>query len=192
MKLLFDFFPVLLFLIVFKFSPVEAEAMKNATAVLILASIIQVSAYWLKTRKVNKMHILTLAMVLIFGGATIYFNNPLFLIWKVSILYWLLACIFLGSQFIGKKPIIKRTMGEAITLPENIWVQLNIAWVIFFTIVGFINLYVGFSYDTGTWVNFKFFGLFGLMFVFMIIQVLFISKYIKEETDSKPDNNETN
>jgi len=188
MKLLFDFFPVLLFFIVFKFSPVEAEAMKNATAVLIVATIIQVTAYWLKNRKVNKMHILTLALVLIFGGATIYFDNTLFLIWKVSVAQWLFASVFLGSQYIGEKSIIKRMMGQAMSLPENIWVQLNFAWVIFFIFLGFINLYVGFSFDTDTWVNFKLFGVFGLMFTFILVQTLYLSKYIKEDqTDTKPD-----
>jgi len=181
MKLLFDFFPVLLFFIVFKTNPDETQGMINATAVLIIATVIQVAANWIKSRTVNKMHVITLVLVLIFGGATIYFQDKLFLIWKVTIAQWLFAVVFIGSQYIGKASIIKRMMGKAISLPENIWVQLNFAWASFFIFVGIVNLYIAYNYDFSTWVDFKLFGVFGLMLAFIIIQTLYISRYMKEE-----------
>ncbi|VAW95251.1 Intracellular septation protein IspA [hydrothermal vent metagenome] len=181
MKLLFDFFPIVLFFIVFKTNPDETQGMINATAVLILATIVQVAANWIKNRTINKMHVITLVLVLIFGGATIYFQDKMFLIWKVTILYWLFAVVFIASQYIGKSSIIKKTMSHAISLPDNIWLQLNFAWAGFFVFVGVVNLYIAYNYDFGIWVNFKLFGVFGLMFAFIIIQALYISKYVKED-----------
>ncbi len=191
MKILFDFFPVLLFFIVFKTNPDETQGMINATAVLIVATIIQVAITWIKTKTINKMHVITLVLVLVFGGATIYFQDKLFLIWKVTIAQWLFAAVFIGSEYIGKTSIIKRMMGKAITLPDNIWVQLNFAWSFFFIFVGIVNLYVAYNYDFSTWVDFKLFGVFGLMFTFIILQTLYISKYIKEEpADTESDKSE--
>jgi len=188
-KILFDFFPVTLFFIVFKLTPDEIQGMINATAVLIVATIIQVIANWIKNRTINKMHVITLVLVVILGGATIYFQDKSFLIWKVTIAQWLFAIVFIGSQFIGKTSIIKRMMGKAITLPETVWIQLNFAWAGFFIFVGFVNLYVAYNYDFSTWVDFKLFGVLGLMLTFIIIQTLFISKYMKDEqADTKSDN----
>lgn len=192
MKLLFDFFPVLLFFIVFKTSPDETQGMINATAILIVATVIQVVANWIKNRTINKMHIITLTLVLIFGGATIYFQDKLFLIWKVTIAQWLFATVFIGSQYIGKTSIIKRMMGKAITLPEKIWTQLNFAWASFFIFVGIVNLYVAYNFDFSTWVDFKLFGVFGLMFTFIILQTLYISKYIKDDQDDQIDTKSDN
>ncbi len=193
MKFLFDFFPVLLFFIVVKTTPDETQGMINATAVLIIATVIQVTANWIKSRTINKMHLITLILVLIFGGATIYFQNKLFLFWKVTIAQWLFAVVFIGSQYIGKTSIIKRMMGKAISLPENIWVQLNFAWAFFFILVGIVNLIVAFNVDFSTWVDFKLFGVFGMMFTFIILQTFYISKYIKEEpSDSETDKTQNN
>ncbi len=191
MKILFDFFPVLLFFIVFKTNPDETQGMINATAVLIVATIVQVAITWFKTKTINKMHVITLVLVLVFGGATIYFQDKLFLIWKVTIAQWLFAAVFIGSEYIGKMSIIKRMMGKAITLPDKIWIQLNFAWSFFFIFVGIVNLYVAYNYEFGTWVDFKLFGVFGLMFTFIILQTLYISKYIKEEpVDTESDKSE--
>lgn len=185
MKFLFDFFPVLLFFITFKSHDDPIEGMVTATGVLIMATLFQVGFNWLKHRKIEKMHIITLILVLVFGGATIYFKEPSYLIWKVTIANWLFALIFFSSHFIGHKPIIKRMMDHMIQLPESVWTKLSLSWITFFTLLGTINLFIGFNYDFDTWVDFKFYGLMGLTLAFTILQSIFISKYIQPENDKE-------
>lgn len=182
MKFLFDFFPIFLFFIAYK-----AYDIYVATAVIIVASIIQVGWFWLQNRRVEKMHIITLFIVVIFGGATLAFDDPDFIKWKPTVVNWLFGVAFIGSQFIGKKPIVQRMMEANVELPASIWPKLNIAWAIFFIFSGALNLYVAFSghYDMDTWVNFKMFGMIGLTFVFIIGQAFFIGRYIEEpETEN--------
>ncbi len=188
MKFLFDFFPILLFFITFKSHEDQIEGMVTATGVLIMATLFQVSFNWLKHRKIEKMHIITLVLVIIFGGATIYFKEPSYLIWKVTIANWLFAIVFFASHFIGHKPIIKRMMDHMIQLPESVWTKLSLSWISFFTALGILNLFIGFNYDFDTWVDFKFYGLMGLTLAFTILQSIFISKYIQPEpeADSEP------
>lgn len=185
MKFLFDFFPVLLFFITFKSHDDPIKGMVTATGVLILATLFQVGFNWLRHRKIEKMHVITLTLVLVFGGATIYFKEPGYLIWKVTIANWLFALVFFSSHFIGHKPIIKRMMDHMIQLPESVWTKLSFSWIIFFTLLGTINLFIGFNYDFDTWVDFKFYGLMGLTLVFTILQSIFISKYMKETTQDE-------
>jgi len=183
MKFLFDFFPVVFFYIAFNVSKKytdEVDAMIIATAVLMAATVAQVAFNWFKHRKIEKMHIIVLVLALVFGGATIYFRDQQFLIWKVSIANWLFAVVFLGSHFIGHTHVIKRMMQHAVTLPDPIWDRLSYMWIVFFTALGFINLAVGYQYDFDTWVDFKLFGLLGLTFAFIILQTLYLSRHMKE------------
>lgn len=189
MKFLFDFFPILLFFITFKSHSDEIEGMVTATGVLILATLFQVGYTWLKHQRIEKMHVITLVLVIIFGGATMYFREPAYLIWKVTIANWLFAIVFLGSHFIGKMPIIKRMMNHAIQLPDNIWTRLSASWISFFFILGVINIYVGSTYDFDTWVDFKFYGLMGLTLAFTILQALYISRYIVTTDEQTADSN---
>ncbi len=175
MKQLLDFFPIILFFIAYK-----AYDIYVATAVVIVATIFQVAFTWFKFKKVEKMQWITLGLILVMGGATLYLQDEQFIKWKLSIIEWLFGLAFLGSQFIGKKPFVERMMGENIELPANIWRRLNFFWALFFISVGFINLYVMFNYDTDTWVDFKTFGVPGLMVVFIIAQMIFLYKYIPE------------
>lgn len=176
MKFLTDFFPIILFFIAYKM-----EGIYVATGVAIAASFVQVAGSWLITRKVEKMHLITFAILAVFGGATLAFQDPLFIQWKPTVINWLFAAVFLGSQFIGEKSIIERMMGHAISVERSIWNQLNIAWVIFFIISGLANIYVAFNYPEDTWVNFKLFGLMGMTFVFVIGQAFFLAKYMPTE-----------
>ena len=176
MKFLTDFFPIILFFIAYKM-----EGIYVATGVAIAASFIQVAGSWLINRKVEKMHLITFAILAVFGGATLLFHDPLFIKWKPTVINWLFAAVFLGSQFIGEKPIIERMMGHALSVDRPIWNKLNIAWVIFFIISGLANIYVAFNYDENTWVNFKLFGLMGMTFVFVIGQAFFLAKYMPTE-----------
>jgi intracellular septation protein len=175
MNQLFEFFPIILFFIAFKLYDIYV-----ATAVVIVATIIQVAYTWFKHRKVETMQWITLALILVMGGATIYLQDEQFIKWKLSIIEWLFGLAFLGSQFIGKKPFVERMMSGSLTLPAVVWKRLNIMWAGFFISVGFINLYVMYNYNTDDWVTFKTFGVPGLMIIFILVQMIFIYKYIPE------------
>ena len=214
MKLLFDFFPIILFFVSYYqasflventfigqlINPEKPEfitATIVATSIAIIASFIQVGYHWLKTHKFERMHLFSLTLITILGGITIYLGNPAFIQWKPTVLNWLFAVVFLFSMFIGDRPIIQRMMGEQIKLPENVWKTLNLSWVAFFFISGTANLYVAFYYDLqaepgvrmDTWVNFKLFGLMGLTIAFVILQAIYLSRHITE--DDIPDNQTT-
>ncbi|MFQ5469417.1 MAG: septation protein A [Gammaproteobacteria bacterium] len=179
-KFLFDFFPVLLFFAGYKLYDIYV-----ATAVAIVASVLQVALYGFKYRKVETVHIVTLLLIGIFGGLTLYLQDETFIKWKPTILNWLFGVAFLASHIIGGQPITQRMMGATISLPNRIWINLNIGWTIFFVSLGFINLYVIYNYDTDTWVNFKSFGLMGLMFAFVIAQSLYLAPHIKTTENEK-------
>ena len=179
--MMFDFLPVILFFVVYKMVDIYA-----ATAVLIAACAVQTIAHRLMNGHFEKSHVITLVLVAIFGGLTLYLQDENFIKWKPTAINWLFAVIFIGSQFIGKKTIVERMMGSTINLPSLVWVKLNIAWALFFTALGALNIYVAFSFDTDTWVNFKLFGLMGLTFAFIILQSIYLMPYLKEaEKDSK-------
>lgn len=176
MKFLFDFFPILLFFIAYKVFDIYV-----ATAVAIVSSFIQVGWFWLQYRRVEKMHVITLVMITLLGGATLVLQDDTFIKWKVTVVQWAFGIAFLGSQFIGKKPIIQRMMEASVELSREVWTRLNIAWSIFFIATGFLNLYVAYNFDTDTWVNFKMFGMLGLTFLFILGQAFFIGRYIKDD-----------
>jgi len=188
MKMLFDFFPVALFFVVYKTYDIY-----TATAVLIAACAVQTIAHRMISGRFENAHVITLVLVAIFGGLTLYLQDENFIKWKPTAINWLFAIIFIGSQFIGQKTIIERMMGSTITLPNLVWTKLNIAWALFFIALGGLNIYVAFSFDTDTWVNFKLFGLMGLTFVFIIAQSLYLMPYLKEadELNKPSDDSET-
>ena len=137
MKFLADFFPVLLFFITYKLYGIYA-----ATAVAIAASFVQVSWHWLQHKKVETMHLVTLGILVVFGGLTLLLEDKTFIMWKPSVINWLFAAIFFGSAFVGDKTITERMMGSRIALPDAIWSRLNHMWVLFFLLMGALNLYV--------------------------------------------------
>ena len=183
MKFLADFFPILLFFIAYKMYDLYV-----ATAVIIAASLVQISYAWLKHRKVEKMHLITFAMVAIFGGLTLFLQDEMFIKWKPSVINWLFAIAFIGSQYIGEKTFIERMLGGNIQLPRNNWVKLNFSWAMFFASLGFINLYVVYNFDTDTWVNFKLFGMTGLTFAFVLAQGIFLMKFMKQQETQTEEN----
>ena len=180
-KLLLDFFPVLLFFVAYKSYDDPTEGIIAATAVAIVASIVQVSYTRLKFGRVENMHLITMALIVVLGGATILLRDEMFIKWKPSVVNWLFAAVFLGSQFIGSKNIVRRMMDKAVSLPNNIWTRLNLGWAVFFVFAGFLNLYVVYNYDTDTWVNFKLFGLLGLTILFVIAQSFYLMRHIQED-----------
>lgn len=181
MKFLFDLFPVILFFIAFKFFGIF-----TATAVAMIATIGQIIYSKIRHGAVDKMLMMSGIIITVFGGATLLLKDPQFIQWKPSILYWLFTAGLLGSQVFFKKNPIRSMMEKQISLPDAVWSRLNIAWALLFFALGFLNLYVAYNYSQDIWVDFKLFGITGIMFLFIIVQTFLISKYLPKE-DSKGD-----
>ena len=177
MKLLVDFFPIVLFFAAYKLADIYV-----ATLAAIVGAVIQVAYTWIRTRKVETMHLVSLVLILVFGGATWFLRDPTFIKWKPTVLNWLFGLVFLGSQFIGDKPVIQRMLSAQIELPAFVWRRLNLAWVTFFLTIGTVNLYVAYSYEESVWVNFKLFGMLGLTVVFVLLQSVYLSRHMPQAT----------
>jgi intracellular septation protein len=170
MQLLFDFFPLIVFFVVYQFYGVYA-----ATAAIIVAMAGQIGYQWLRHRKVNKMLLVSGIAVALLGGVTLALRDPVFVQWKPTIVNWLFAAAFLGSQLVGAKTLTERVMGHAIQLEPSLWRQLNTIWVLNFLVLGAANLYVVYNFDEETWVDFKVFGMVGLSLLTAIGQALWIA-----------------
>jgi len=181
MKLLIDFFPIILFFVAFKFADIYV-----ATGVAIVATIAQIGYLRYKVGKVEPMQWVSLGVIVLFGGATIVAQNETFIKWKPTVLYWLMGGALLVGQFIFKKNLLKSLMGAQMSLPESAWRVLNWSWTGFFAVMGVINLWVAFSFDTDTWVSFKLFGGLGLMALFVVAQAFYLSRFMKAEEAGKP------
>ena len=179
MKFLFDFFPIILFFAAFKLYGIY-----TATAVAIAATFGQIGWVWLRHRKVDTMLWVSLAIITLFGGATLFLHDETFIKWKPTVLYWLFAVVLAASAGLFRKNLIRTMMEKQFSAPDFVWRNLNLSWMVFFLLMGVLNLYVAFNYSTDTWVNFKLFGSMGLMFAFVILQGLMLSKYIEEEKGS--------
>jgi intracellular septation protein len=153
-----------------------------ATAVAIVATLVQVLITWIKNHKVEKVHLITLILVTVLGGTTLILQDEIFFKWKPTVVNWLFGITFLGSQFIGKKNLAERAMGAAINVPVQIWAKINLSWAFFFITMGFLNLYVVYNFDTDTWVDFKFYGMLGLTFAFAIAQAFYLSRFAEEKS----------
>lgn len=175
MQLLFDFLPVIAFFVAYKFADIYV-----ATVVIIVATVIQVSIHWLRTRRVNPMHVVSAGLVLVFGGLTLWIRDTAFIMWKPTVVNWLFAAAFLVSSWrrFGHRPLIQRLMNATdaeFELSPALWRQLNWMWIGFFALMGAANLAVFRYFDEATWVNFKLFGMFGLTLVFIVAQGFWIS-----------------
>ena len=207
MKLLFDFLPIILFFAAFKYAeahkawaasfatsqlgflvsggevgPSEAPVLL-ATVVVILATLAQVAWLKLRGRKVDTMLWVSLGLVVVLGGATIYFHNETFIKWKPSVLYWAMGLSFWLSPLLFGKNLLRALMGAQMQLPARIWHRLNFAWVAFFAGMGLLNLWVAYSFSTDVWVDFKLFGGIGLMLLFTLAQGLYLNRYLKDDAD---------
>lgn len=177
MKLLFDLFPLLLFFGAYKFADLYV-----ATGVAMAASVLQILWLVARRKKIEPMHWINLTIIVVFGGATLFLHNELFIKWKPTVLYWLFAVVLLGGQFIAKKNLMRSMLGAQIQLPDAVWNRLNTAWALFFAVVGCVNLYVAYNWPTETWVTFKVFGIFGLLLAFVIIQSIYLGRHMKTPT----------
>jgi intracellular septation protein len=205
MKVLFDLFPVILFFVAYtgaKHAPDSASAIVSsllgavgagasvsaeqgpillATAVAIVATICQVGWLLLRKRKVDAMLWISLAIIVVMGGATLLLRDPTFIKWKPTVLYWAFAVVLLGADLLLSKNMIRSMMQAQMSLPDAVWTRLNLSWVLFFAVMGAANLYVAYNYSESTWVNFKLFGGIGLMVVFVVIQGVMLSRFLESE-----------
>ena len=176
MKFLFDFFPILLFFIAYKFGGIYV-----ATGVAIVASFVQIGWVMARGKKVETMMWISLAIIVVFGGATLLLHNETFIKWKPTVLYWLFAAILLGGSWLFNKNIIRAMMAKQVSLPEPVWNKLNLSWAGFFIVMGATNLYVAYNFSTDIWVDFKLFGSTAMMLVFVIAQSLILAKHMNNE-----------
>ena len=211
MKILFDFLPLLLFFGTFKY----AEGRKDwaarfasehfgflvsggvvgtteapvllATLVVIVATLVQIAFLLARGKKIDLMLWISLGLVVVLGGATVWFHNETFIKWKPSVLYWAMGASFWVSQTFFHKNLLQTLIGNQLELPPSVWQRLNFAWIAFFALMGLLNLYVAYSFSTSAWVNFKLFGGMGLMLVFTLAQGVYLSRHIKPDAaESKP------
>jgi intracellular septation protein len=176
MKFLFDLFPVILFFIAFKVTDIYV-----ATGVAIAASFLQVTWLKLRRKKVEPMLWASLAIIAVFGGATLLLQDETFIKWKPTVLYWLFGAVLAISALAFRRNLIRTMLSEQMQLPEAVWGRLNLSWVGFFVFMGAANLYVAYNYSTDLWVNFKLFGGMGLMLLFVVLQAFFLARYVEEE-----------
>ncbi|GLS89151.1 putative intracellular septation protein A [Psychromonas marina] len=178
MKQLVEFIPLVIFFIVYKMVDIYA-----ATAALMVAMTITfIYSYFKNGKKAEKMQIITLAMILIFGTLTLVLHDDVFIKWKVTLVYAVFSIALLVTQFIFKKPAIKQMLGKELELPDNIWNNLNLAWALFFASLGAINVYVAFTMSQEVWVNFKVFGLLAVTLLFTILSGLYLYKHLPQDS----------
>jgi intracellular septation protein len=184
LSLFYDLVPVVLFFIAFKFYGIYV-----ATVVGIVVTALQVLVSTLWFRKIDKKQMITLVIFILFGGLTLYLHNPIFIKWKPTVIYWIFGAVFLGSHFIGNKTLIERLFASTLenndnpmkNIPVAVWRNLNIAWIIFFILLGGINLCVAYQFSTNAWVNFKLYGVMGSLLGFSIVQALYLTRYITDK-----------
>jgi intracellular septation protein len=176
MKFLFDIFPVILFFIAFKVYDIYV-----ATAVAMAATFLQIGWTWLRHRKVDNLLWVSLALIVVFGGATLLLQDETFIKWKPTVLYWLFCAVLAVAALGFRKNLIRAMMETQVTLPEVVWGKLLASWIAFFALMGALNLIVAFNFSTDAWVNFKLFGGIGLMLVFIVLQGLMLARHIEDK-----------
>jgi intracellular septation protein len=183
MKIFLDFLPIILFFIAYKTHGIEV-----ATGVAIVASVLQIGYMLIRKQKVETMQWASLAIIVIFGGLTLWLHNPTFIKLKPTVLYALFGLGLLVSRYAFAKNGIKALMGKQMQLPEPIWDRANLLWVVFFFFMSGLNTYVAFNFSEESWVNFKLFGTMGLTLVFIVAQALYLGRYsaMNQETIQAP------
>jgi intracellular septation protein len=191
MKQVAEFIPIVLFFVTYQLDgqslslgswTYQFDGIFSATAVLMVATALQVILTYAVTRTFEKRLLWLLLAVTVFGGATLIFRNQAFIQWKPTVFNWALALAFGASQFVGSKNLMERTLGSQIHLPKPVWSQLNLLWVANFLIVGALNLFVAYRYSEETWVSYKLYSSFGFILALTILTALLISPHLKEDT----------
>jgi intracellular septation protein len=174
-KFLFDLFPLILFFVAYRFSDIYV-----ATAVAMVAGVTQILYIKLTGQVIETMHWVNLGIIVLFGGATLYLHDESFIKWKPTVLYWLFGAVMLGSQWFFKRNTLQKLLGQKVSLTDTGWSRLNSSWALFFIIAGGLNLFVAFSgwFTESQWVNFKVFGLMGLLVLFVLAQSVWLGKHM--------------
>ena len=175
MKLLLDFFPILLFFGAYKFYGIY-----TATAVLMAATVVQMTAIYVIDRKLQTMHKVTLALVLVFGTLTLLLQDERFIKWKPTVLYAAMGLVLAFALWVLKKNYLKAMLGSQLSLPNSVWHRLNIAWVGYCLFMATINAYVAAYYSTEDWVNFKLWG-YAFPLAFILAQGVYISRHLNPD-----------
>ncbi|MBN7798914.1 inner membrane-spanning protein YciB [Parahaliea mediterranea] len=195
MRQLAEFIPIALFFIVYQMKgetlavgdwSYTIDGIFSATAVLMIATVLQVLLTWVITRTLERRLLWLLLAVCVFGGATLVFRNEAFIQWKPTIFNWVLALVFGGSQFIGGKNLMERTLGSQLRLPHAVWARLNLLWVANFIIVGALNLVVAYGFSEEAWVSYKLYSAIGFTVVLTVITALMIGPHLKDQDDPDP------
>ena len=184
MKLLLDFFPILLFFGAFKIWGIFV-----ATTVAIVATLIQLAWMRYSTGRTEPMQWLSLGVIVVFGGATLIAQDETFIKWKPSVLYWAMGGALLVGQVFFRRNWLQSLMKSQMALPDHAWRVMLWSWCGFFAVMGVLNLWVAYHFDTDTWVNFKLFGGMGLMLVFVLAQAMYLGRFMDngEVTADKPE-----
>lgn len=181
MKIVIDLLPAVVFFAFYAWGDIY-----TATTAVMVACVLQTFGYRMAAGKYDKAHLLTLALALVFGGATLALRDPEFIKAKPTLIYGLMALAFLGSHFFGRELLVKRMLGKAFELPAPLWTRLNLAWVLFFIVQAGANVLVAANFSEVIWVNFKTFGDVGLMIIFMLVQFFFLRDYLVAAEPEKP------
>jgi intracellular septation protein len=176
MKLFFDFLPGVAFLAALFLADIYV-----ATEVLMATMVLQIALLLALRRKVSGMQWFTLAIVILFGSATLILRDPTFIKWKPTVIYWMFSLVLVGGPLVMGKNFIRILMQEHMTVPDAVWAQLNIAWAVFLALLGVLNLFVAFNFSEHVWGLFKVFGMTALIVLFSIAQALYVSRLEQEE-----------
>jgi intracellular septation protein len=176
MKFLFDLLPVLAFFVAFQVAGIYV-----ATAVAIATTFVQVAWLKLRGKHVGAMLWASLAIIVVFGGATLVLQDETFIKWKPTVLYWLLGVVLGGATLLFRRNLVRAMLSEQVQLPDPVWSRLNWSWVGFFVFMGALNLYVAYNYSTDLWVNFKLFGGMGLMLAFVVVQAFVLARHVEDK-----------
>lgn len=180
LNLIYDFIIILLFFIAFKFYDIYV-----ATLVGIGGTAIQIVVHRIWKGLFDKKQLFVFGVFVIFGGMTLYFHNPIFVKWKPSIVFWIFGLAILLSHFMMKQPIMQRLMGNMLDekghIPLRVWKVLNLAWGVFFILLGGLNIFIAYQYSTNAWVNFKLYGVLSSIFLFSVIQSIYLARYLEQK-----------
>jgi intracellular septation protein len=179
MQTLFDFFIMILFFVFYKLFDIYV-----ATSVAMVASVLQVMIHRIRFKEFNQFQLIFMGIIMVLGSLTLFFQNPWFIKWKPTVVYWVIALILLGSARFSSKSFIEKSMENIVQVPKIIWSRINYSWICFLFLMGFANLYVAYYYDLNTWVNFKLFGTTSCLFLFLLGQIYILNKFQLPNTDT--------
>ena len=173
MKILIDFFPILLFFGAFKFYGIYI-----GTAVLMAATVVQMGLIYAIDRRLQTMHKATLVLILLFGTLTLVLQDDRFIKWKPTVLYGAMALALAVAVWVMKKNFLKMLLGSQLQLPEGVWMRLNVAWIAYCAFMSVVNAYVVLQFSTEAWVDFKLWG-YVFPLVFLVAQGFYIAPHLK-------------